>query len=944
MLVGRETESAHLTALVEGARHGSAGTLVVLGEPGIGKSALLEHLVTSTGGALVLRTQGLEVEAPLAFAALHRLLRPVMRLREGLPLPQSRALRVAFGEEEGPSVEPFLVAVATLSMLSSAAEESTVLCVVDDAHWLDPASADALLFAARRLGADRVAMVFSARDGDHAFRPDGIPQMMLTGLGTEAARALLDERLGQDGAEEVVVRLVTETLGNPLALLELPTELSADQIRGTSPLPPHLHLTTRVEQTFLDRCAALPEDVRLLLLLGAADDTGERAVVRRAAALLDIDEQALATAVRSGLLTADTETVEVRHPLVRSALYQAATDDQRRRVHGALADALIGIGDPDREAWHRAAATDGPDPAVVAALELAGTRAERRGGYVAASAAYERAAALTTDVALRARLGFAAARNAWACGDAVRSRTLLSELGSAVTDPLLRSDIARLRGRIEVNTGSATDAHRIFVEAANAVNEVDPLRALEMAVAAAVMRTYGVDSGARLDLGDVDVPADVDLPRTRCLGWLLAAMTSAADHAWNDAVASLDAARSSGDLVDDLDVLANLANAALQLGDDEAPGHYYGLVLSRARESGAVMSVLYALHRLCFSRLLAGDWVGVRSSADEARALASSIGQPALTAPPLAWLALLSALQGSDDHDDLLRQLDDVVGRCPLGILADPVHDLARWARSTRAAAVGDSVGALHHLERIRLPVIARMAGLARIDAAVRAGEIDLVRAWVDELAGFAEPTGRAWALATLAHGRAATAPAGRGGRPVPTRARPPRPRRPALRRSVHPPGLRGVAPPQPAPGRGPAAPASSPGDVRGPARGSPGSPGDPGAPGLGRDRPQAGSLHPREADADGAQGRPARQLRAVQQGRRRPVLGLAPDGGVPPPQRLRQGRRHLSRGARPARAGLTLSAAPVTSRSHPGHLTGVSNRVRGHAREQSTTARARPT
>ena len=757
MLIGRESESARLTELVEGARHGSAGSVVVLGEPGIGKSALLADLVAHAGGALVLRTQGLEVEAPLAFAALHRLLRPVMRLRDDLPAPQARALRVAFGEEEGPSVEPFLVAVATLSMLGAAAEESTVLCIVDDAHWLDAASADALLFAARRLGADRVAMVFAARDDERRFRPDGIPRLVLAGLGPDAAAALLDERLGEGLAEDVVVRLVAETRGNPLGLLELPAELSADQIRGASPLPSHLHLTTRVEQTFLDRCAGLPDDVRLVLLLCAADDTGQRAAVRRAAALLGADEQALETAVRSGLLTADSESVQVRHPLVRSALYQAATGEQRRRVHGALAEALVGMGDPDREAWHLAAATDGPDPTVVTALELAGARAERRGGYVAACAAYERAATLTTDEPQRAALTYAAARNAWACGDAARSRALLAEAGP-VSDPLLRSDIARLRGRIEINTGSAADAHRIFVEAANAVGGVDPLRGLEMAAASAVMRTYGADSGSRLDLGRAPASTDQDLPRTRCLDGLLAAMTSAADESWTDAVVALDAALDGGDQVEDPDVLANLANAALQLGDDDAPRHYYGLVLSRGRERGAVMSVLYALHRVCFSQLLAGDWMEVRTSADEAHALATSIGQRALTAPPLAWLALLAAFQDRDELDDLLRQLDDVVGRWPLGILADPVHDLTRWARATRAAGTGDNAGALHHLGRIRLPVIARMAGLARIDAAVRAGQPELVDGWVDGLADFAESTGRPWALAVLAHGRAVTA------------------------------------------------------------------------------------------------------------------------------------------------------------------------------------------
>ena len=274
----------------------------------------------------MLRTQGLEVEAPLAFAALHRLLLPVMRLRDELPVPQARALRVAFGEEDGPAVEPFLVAVATLSLLTSAAEESTVLCVVDDAHWLDPATADALLFCARRLGADRVLLVFSARDeAATPFRPDGIDELVLAGLDPDAARALLEQRAGAAPAPEVTERLIVETGGNPLALLELPTELSADQLGGSAPLPTQLHLSTRVEQAFLDRSRRLSAPVQSVLLLAAADDTGELAVVRAAAATLGVDEQALEAAVASGLLVVDAGRVQVRHPLVRSAIYQAAT-------------------------------------------------------------------------------------------------------------------------------------------------------------------------------------------------------------------------------------------------------------------------------------------------------------------------------------------------------------------------------------------------------------------------------------------------------------------------------------------------------------------------------------------------------------------------------------------------------------------------------------------
>jgi hypothetical protein len=373
VLVGRERESAHLAELLGRARHGSAGSVVVRGEPGIGKSALLGALVREAGDAWVLRTQGFEVEAPLAFAALHRLLLPLVRLRDELPVPQARALRVAFGEEEGPSVEPFLVAVATLSLLTAAAEERTVLCIVEDAHWLDSATADALLFCARRLDADRVLLVFSARDETAtSFRPDGVDELPLPGLAPADAQALLDQRLGTTPVPDVVERLVRETGGNPLALLELPTELSTDQLTGSAPLPTQLHLSARVEQAFLDRSRLLPTPVQSVLLLAAADDTGELAVVRRAASCLGADESALEAAAGSGLLVVDAGSAQVRHPLVRSALYQAATGEQRRRTHRALADVLAERGDSEREAWHRAAAVDGPDPEVVAALELVG--------------------------------------------------------------------------------------------------------------------------------------------------------------------------------------------------------------------------------------------------------------------------------------------------------------------------------------------------------------------------------------------------------------------------------------------------------------------------------------------------------------------------------------------------------------------------------------------
>lgn len=763
-MVGREPERHLLGALVEGARGGSAGTLVVRGEPGVGKSALLDELVAGAGDVTVLRTRGLQVEAPLAFAALHRLLRPVARLRAGLPGPQARALRVAFGEEDGAPVEPFLVGVATLSVLTTAAEENPVLCVVDDAHWLDAATVGALLFCAHRLGADRVALVFAARDGLWGtFDPQGLRELVLAGLDPEASRTLLQARLGVGtGAEvgaEVLERLVAETGGNPLALLELPAALTPAQLSGADPLPAQLHLTSRVERLFLDRSRRLPPAVQTMLLLAAAEDSGEPDVLRRAASALGLAGADLQAAVDSGLLVESATSLALRHPLVRSAVYQAAPGAQRRDVHRALAEALSGHGDPDREAWHRASAAEGPDPEVVGALERAGARAQRRGGHVAALAAYVRAAALCDDPARRTTLTVAAARSAWACGRAGQAQALLSTARAATTDPRLRAEVARLRGHIEVNLGSPAEAHRIFVAAAQAVHPVDPAGALDIAVAAAVLRTFGTDSGTPSPVTDaLAVPVAGDPPRTLCLRHMLVAMTKVAEGDWNAATAALDRALELGDRVDDRDVLWNLANAALQLGADQAQQHFYGYALSRAREAGAVTAVIYCLQRLCFGQYLAGDLVAVRNGAEEAISLGRSIGQPAMTAPPVAWLAVLAALQDRDDVDQHLARLEELVAAHPLGILTDPVHDLTRWAKGLRAAGSGDGVGALHHLARFRLPVLARMSAADRIEAAVRAGDLAAARDWTDELARFADATGRPWALATVAFGRALTA------------------------------------------------------------------------------------------------------------------------------------------------------------------------------------------
>ncbi len=732
--------------------------MLVRGEPGVGKSALVDDVVASAG-VRVLRTQGIESEAPLAYAALHRMLRPVRSFVDTIPPPQAQALRVVFGEVGGTTLEPFLVALATLSVLSASAEDEPVVCVVDDAQWLDPASADALLFTARRLDADRVAMCFVARYSDErGFAAEGIPTLTLGALDDQAARRLLLDSAGELPTE-VVDRLLAETGGNPLALLELPTALSPAQRAGAEPLPASLTLTSAVERAFLDRCRQLPPDAQTVLLTTVADGTGRLGTLKRATEVLGIGADLLDDVVRSGLLVVTGDAADVRHPLVRSAVYQGATDGELRRVHTALADVFGHLQDPDRQTWHLAAAADGPDPELATALDRVAARAEARGARSAALEAQERAAELGTVSAAAARR-LAAAGNAWASGLAERAEALVAAARPDTDDPLLLADLDRLRARIEVNTGSADDAHRILIRAAERVAAHDPLRALEMAVAASVAHSHGVDSGAVLAPGTVEVgDAEDDTPRISSLKHLLISTAHAMAGDRAAAAAELALATAAGRTTDDLDLLGNLGNAALHLGDDETHRDVYGHMLSAARESGDAMAVLYALQRTTFGLYLAGSWTELRASCEEAVSLGQSVGQRALTATPLAWLTLLASLQGSPDHDAHRATLDGLVASHPArGILARPLEDLVHWASGARAALTGDPAGALHHLGMVRLPTLRRLTAHDRIDAAVRVGDHDLAREATAELERFTGGTPLAWAEATALYGRALTA------------------------------------------------------------------------------------------------------------------------------------------------------------------------------------------
>ena len=456
-LVGRDRECARIDELLEAARAGDSGALVVRGEPGIGKSALLDYAAAQAEGMELLRTAGVEAEGDLAFAGLYGLLRPILGRLSELPELQAKALAGALGLAPSAGSDRFLASAAVLGLLAEAAEELPVLCVVDDAHWLDTPSADALVFAARRLRAERVAIVFAVREREgRSFERRGLPDLSVTGLEDEDARALLLNRSSELVAS-VRERLLAEAAGNPLALLELPAGLSEAQRTGIEPLPDSIPLTARVQAAFAARVEGLPAPTQTMVLIAAADDTGDVATVVSAAAELGVAAEALDPAEATGVVRTDGGRVAFRHPLVRAAVFGAATLTQRQRAHTALASVLKGEEHADRRVWHHALATLTADENVAAELEAAARRSQLRGGHASAVTAFERAAELSdSEPARRRRIG-EAAEAAWAAGQPERARGLLARsLASADGDQRVR--LLYLSGLIEARSGWLPDA------------------------------------------------------------------------------------------------------------------------------------------------------------------------------------------------------------------------------------------------------------------------------------------------------------------------------------------------------------------------------------------------------------------------------------------------------------------------------------------------------
>ncbi|MCO1659936.1 ATP-binding protein [Pseudonocardia humida] len=474
-LRGRRRECEALDRLLEDVRAGQSRVLVVRGEAGVGKSALLAHLRARASGCRIARAAGVESEMELAFAGLHQLCAPMLDHLERLPAPQREALGTAFGLTAGPAPDRFLVGLAVLGLISEVAEREPLLCEIDDAQWLDRASAQVLAFVARRLLAESAAMVFAVRSGsgghEHPDHPElaGLPELAVGGLTDRDANALLDQAIRGRLDERVRDRIVAEARGNPLALLELPRELTPAELAGgfglPAALPAALPLAGRIEQSFLRRLGSLPPDTQRLLLVAAAEPVGDAALLRRAADRLRIAPDAATPAVGEGLVEFGVH-VRFRHPLVRSAVYRAATPDERRAAHRALAEATDSETDLDRRAWHRAQAAVGPDDEVAEELLRTAGRAQARGGVAATAAFLERAAALTADAALQGARALAAAQAKLEAGAPDAARTLAATAGLAPLDELRRALLQRLRAQIAFALGNGGEAPPLLLDAA----------------------------------------------------------------------------------------------------------------------------------------------------------------------------------------------------------------------------------------------------------------------------------------------------------------------------------------------------------------------------------------------------------------------------------------------------------------------------------------------
>jgi DNA-binding CsgD family transcriptional regulator len=634
-LLDRGSERDVLERLVTGVCAGQSRVLVLRGEAGIGKTALLEHLSAIAEGCRIARIAGVESEMELAFAGLHALCAPMLGRLEYLPLPQRDALNTAFGMSGGPPPDRFLVGLAILSLLADAAEEQPLICIVDDAQWLDRVSVQTLAFVARRLLAERVGLVFALRGSGDDHELEGLPEIVIEGLAAADARRLLDVTIPRSLDARVRDWILGEAGGNPLALLELPRERTTIAVAGGFGLPLETPLTSRIEQGFVRQLEPFPADTRRLLLLAAAEPVGDVTLLWRAAERLGIGLEAAAPAEAAGLVEIGAR-VRFRHPLLRSAIYRTAPAPERREVHLALADATDGRLDPDRRAWHRARAADGPDEAVAGELERSADRAQGRGGLSAAAAFLQRAAELTPDPGTRVERLLAAAQVRLDVADAASASELLAAAELGPVDELQRARLQRLRAQIAFASQRGRDAPPLLLEAARRLDPLDAAMARETYLEAIAAAMYAGRLGTGPDERAVAEAARGSnrVPATGPAGPLLDALVTRFTEGYAASVAPLSRAlRAFGEPDgggEDRRWLWLACRLAQDLWDDELWHVLATCGVRLARETGALSLLPNALNYLAALNVHSGAFTTAATLTDEVDSITQATGIPQL--------------------------------------------------------------------------------------------------------------------------------------------------------------------------------------------------------------------------------------------------------------------------------------------------------------------------
>jgi DNA-binding CsgD family transcriptional regulator len=760
-LRGRDAECAAIDRLLDATRAGESGALVVRGEPGIGKTALLEYAIGAAPDLRLLRAVGVQSEIELAFAGLHQLCAPLLDRLDRLPDPQSQALRVAFGMSDGEAPNRFVVGLATLSLLADAAEDQPLLCAVDDAQWLDDESALALAFVARRLFAESVAMVLVTREPSEGF--SGLPELTLRGLDPEDARSLLAAPTLGVVDEQIRDRVVAETRGNPLALLELPHGLTAAELAGGFGVSEELPLSNRIEASFLRRLGSLPDPTRQLLLTAAAEPVGDVALLWRAAEPLGLDADAAEPAQAAGLIDFGAR-VRFRHPLVRSAVYGAAPLPDRRKVHRALAEATDPAVDPDRRAWHRAQAVGGPDEEVAGELERSADRARARGGVAAAATFLARAAELTPDSALRGGRALAAARAKFEAAAPDAAHELMAVAEMCPLDELQQAQLARLRAEIVYARRRGSDAPPLLLDAARQLDALDPALARETYVEALGAAMYAgclrADGGAR-KAAEVARAAPAAPQPPRSIDLILDGMATRLSEGPGTGTAPLRLALDSfrkEDLDSHEDLMRWLllcpivqAMAMHELWDDDAFHELATRAVGLARDAGALTMLPLALPYLAGARLWGGEFAAAEALTEEADAITAATGNVGIVYGGL----MLAAWRGREGEavEQINASLEDATARGEGRVLA-----LAGYAKAVLYNGLGRYEAAIDGAKRggeddDQCYVGWSLAEL--VEAEARSGRPERATTALNRLERRAHAAGTDWALGVLARSRA---------------------------------------------------------------------------------------------------------------------------------------------------------------------------------------------